>query len=78
MNINTWNQKTYQEYLTYLNSLANPKYQAFQSSLCQTKYPMLGINLPTLRRLAKQISKTNYEEYFTYVTDTYYEEVLKA
>ena len=76
MNINTWNQKTYQEYLTYLNSLANPKYQAFQSSLCQTKYPMLGINLPTLRRLAKQISKTNYEEYFTYVTDTYYEEVL--
>ena len=76
MNIQIWNQENYQHYLEYLKSLANVQYKEFQSKLCQTKYPMLGINLPTLRKIAKQISKTAYEDFLNLVTDTYYEEVL--
>ncbi len=76
MEIQVWNQKTYQEYLKYLNILADSKYREFQSSLCQTKYLMLGIKIPLLRNIAKQISKGDYEEFLNLVTDTYYEEVL--
>ncbi len=76
MNIQVWNPETYQDYLNYLISLANTKYKEFQSSLCQTKYSMLGIKIPTLRSIAKQISKSNYQEFLNLVTNTYYEEVL--
>lgn len=76
MNITIWNQENYQNYLNYLKSLSDLKYKNFQSSLCQTKYLMLGIKIPTLRNIAKQISKSNYEDFLKLVTNTYYEEVL--
>jgi 3-methyladenine DNA glycosylase AlkD len=37
---------------------------------------MLGIRLPILRKIARDISKTNIEEFLKLSNDTYYEEVM--
>lgn len=76
MNINIWNENTYQEYLEYLKGLGETKYKEFSLGLCTTKYEMLGIRLPILRNIAKKISKTNYIDFLKLCTDSYYEEVL--
>lgn len=72
----TWNKETYQIFLNDLISIGEEKYKEFHQKLCFTKYEILGIRLPILRKLAKQISKTNKEEFLKYNTSTYYEEVL--
>ena len=72
----TWTNKTYQEYLDYLISIKEEKYKEFHSKLCFTKYEILGIRLPIIRNISKQISKTNYQDFLKYTDSKYYEEVL--
>ena len=72
----TWNRETYQEYINYLISIKEDKYKEFHSKLCSTKYEILGIRLPTIRKIVKQISKTNYEEFLKLTNSKYYEEVM--
>lgn len=72
----TWTNKTYQEYIDYLLSIKEDKYKEFHSKLCFTKYEILGIRLPIIRNISKQISKTNYQEFLKYTNSKYYEEVL--
>lgn len=71
-----WNKKTYQEYINYLISIKEDKYKEFHSKLCFTKYEILGIRLPIIRKIAKEISKTNYEDFLKLTKSKYYEEVL--
>lgn len=71
-----WNKETYQEYINYLISIKEDKYKEFHSKLCFTKYEILGIRLPIIRKIAKQISKTNYEDFLKLTKSKYYEEVL--
>ena len=52
-----WNKETYQEYINYLISIKEDKYKEFHSKLCFTKYEILGIRLPIIRKIAKKISK---------------------
>jgi 3-methyladenine DNA glycosylase AlkD len=73
---NNWNKKNYKEFVDYLISIKEEKYKEFNSSLCVSKYEMLGIRLPILRKIAKDISKTNIEEFFKISNDKYYEEVM--
>lgn len=48
------------------------EYQQFTSKLCSSKYPILGVRLPTLRLLAKQITLNDlkklkyFEDYMLY------------
>ena len=72
----TWTNKTYQEYIDYLLSIKEDKYKEFHSKLCFTKYEILGIRLPIIRNISKQISKTNYQDFLKYTNSKYYEEVL--
>lgn len=72
----TWNNKTYQEYINYLISIKEEKYKQFHSKLCFTKYEILGIRLPIIRKIVKQISKTNYEDFLKLTKSNYYEEVM--
>ena len=51
-----WNKETYQEYINYLISIKEDKYKEFHSKLCFTKYEILGIRLPIIRKIAKEIS----------------------
>lgn len=71
-----WNKRTYQEFLKYLNDISEQNYKEFHSKLCFTKYEILGIRVPILRKIAKQISKTNYQEFLKLCSNTYYEEVF--
>ena len=71
-----WNKETYQKYINYLISIKEDKYKEFHSKLCFTKYEILGIRLPIIRKIAKQISKTNYEDFLKLTKTKYYEEVM--
>ena len=74
-NIN-WNKKTYKEYIDYLLSLSDEKYKEFHSKITDTKLNIIGIRVPTLRTIAKSISKSNVEDFFKLIGNTYYEEVF--
>lgn len=71
-----WNAKTYQEYIKYLESLKDQKYKDFQGKLIFTKYEMLGIRIPKLRNIAKQISKTDISSFLKLTQNKYYEEIM--
>ena len=71
----TWNKETYQEFITYLLSLQDIKYKEFHIGLVQnSKYEIIGIRLPVLRKIAKEI--TNCEEFLNITEDKYYEEIM--
>ena len=77
MEIKEWNGKSYNEFVEYLISLQDKKYKEFHSSLVlNSKYEMIGIRLPIMRDIAKQISKTDIEEFLSCVQNKYYEETM--
>lgn len=61
-----------------LFKLQDEKYRKFNENICKdTKYKLIGIRVPILRNLAKEISKKeNFEEYLNYEDIEYFEEVL--
>ena len=75
MLIKTWNKKEYQIYLNYLKEISEAEYKKFSTKLTETKYEILGIRVPKLRQIAKDIS-SNYREFLKYCGDKYFEEVF--
>lgn len=71
-----WNENTYFDFINYLKEISEEEYKNFHKKLCITKYEILGIRLPILRKLAKEISKTNYIEFFKLCKKKYYEEIM--
>jgi 3-methyladenine DNA glycosylase AlkD len=72
-----WNEENYKEFVEYLKTLADEKYKEFHSSLVlNSKYEMIGIRVPIMRNIAKQIAKTNIEDFLKCAKDKYYEEVM--
>lgn len=57
-----------------LFELQDKKYQEFHSNLCPNVDDIIGVRIPELRKLAKQISKENPREYLEKVPKEYYEE----
>lgn len=74
--IKSWNDETYQTYLEILKQKENLQYREFHSKLTTTKYPILGINVPECRKIAKTIIKTDIQDFLSQTKDLYYEEVL--
>ncbi len=73
----TWNEENYGKFIKYLISLQDINYKKFHSSLVlNSKYEMIGIRMTVMREIAKNISKSNIEEFLRYVQDKYYEEVM--
>lgn len=68
-----WNEKTYEEFSWYLKSLKDDKYREFSQGLCISKYEMLGIRIPILRKIAKQIKDISFLDV---VLNNYFEEVM--
>ena len=57
---NNWNKNTYQEFINYLISIKEDNYKNFHEGLVlNSKYQMLGIRLPIMRKISKEISKYN-------------------
>jgi len=52
------------------------EYQKFHSKLCPNIDHILGVRIPVLRKMAKELAKGDWETYLATAQDTYYEEVL--
>ncbi len=52
------------------------KYKEFNSKIISTKYPMIGVKTPILKRIAKEISKKDYKTFLKNKNTDYYETVL--
>lgn len=70
-----WNEEDYEKYIGYLKSLQDENYRKFHQSLTTTRYEILGLRVPMQRKIAKEISKGNIEEFLSFCKDRYYEEV---
>lgn len=71
-----WNKKSYDNFIKYLESIKDSKTKEFNERIIETKYEMLGIKMPVLRTIAKDISKTDFLEFIKICEDKYYEEVM--
>lgn len=72
-----WTAKDYDLFVEYLISIRDYKYKEFHSSLVlNSKYDMIGIRVPIMKKIAKEISNTNIENYLKCSKDTYYEEIM--
>ena len=72
----SWNRKTYHHFVFYLKSISEEQYKEFSKKITFTKYEMLGIRLPTLRKIAKEISNHDYHSYLKVCKPIYYEEIM--
>lgn len=52
------------------------KYKEFHSSLCPNVDKIIGVRVPELRKMAKEIAITNCSEFLKNAQDEYYEELL--
>ena len=52
------------------------EYQKFHSSLCPNVNGIIGVRIPILRKMAKQIAKENPEEFLNEVSIEFYEEKM--
>ena len=60
-----------------LLELQDEKYREFNKKLCpDTNLEILGIRIPILRNLAKELVKEDYRPYLDNIENTYFEEVL--
>jgi len=59
-----------------LRSLADEKYRTFTSQLLPGTDNILGVRLPQLRKLAREIAGGNWQEYINTADDEYFEEVM--
>ena len=75
--IEIWNKDNYSKFVEYLISLKDEKYKEFHSSLVlNSKYEMIGIRLPIMRDIAKEVAKTNIDDFLSLAQDKYYEEIM--
>lgn len=59
-----------------LQSLSEPEYRAFHSSLVPGEKNILGVRLPKLRTLAKELARQDWKEWFLAGKDSCYEETM--
>lgn len=70
-------KQDYKEFLNRLFSLQDLKYKEFHSSLVlNSKYEFIGIRLPMMRDIAKEIAKDDIKGFLNVAQDKYYEEVM--
>lgn len=78
MNNQNWSPENYGLFLEELKAQADEKYRAFNQKLIPNSKPMLGIRLPKLRALGKEIAKGDWRGYLQAAQNQtiYYEEVM--
>ena len=64
-----WNEQSYLEFVEYLKSLTDDKYKDFNDKITPgSGCPIMGIRVPELRRIAKEIAKGDGRGFLDYVT----------
>lgn len=56
--------------------LSDEKYKEFHSKLSPTGSNIIGVRMPLLRKLAKEIAKGDWREYLKTAENEYYEEIM--
>ncbi|MBU5333078.1 DNA alkylation repair protein [Anaerocolumna aminovalerica] len=59
-----------------LFNLADEKYRLFQMGLCPDTDGIIGVRLPVLRKLAKEIAKGDWRTYLKNGNNQYFEEIM--
>lgn len=74
---NNWNKESYKLFIQYLIDKQDAQYKEFHSGLVlNSKYEIIGIRLPILRQIAKEVARTNIEDFLRVAQNRYYEEVM--
>ncbi len=58
------------------NPFADPGYRAFSARLLPVGTPLLGVRLPALRRIARELSRGDWRAYLDGAADGSFEEIL--
>lgn len=71
----TWNETKYQDFLSYLDTLQDKKYQEFHSKIIISK-DLIGIKTNELKKIAKEIAKGDYQTFIKYNHSNLYEPIM--
>ena len=71
----SWNKEKYQEFLNYLGTLEDLKYKNFHKKII-TSDNLIGIRTTELKKIAKEISKNNYQEFISLNDSNLYEPIM--
>ena len=72
----TYTKETYQKFINDLYKNKDEKYQKFHSKLLKNEdITVIGIRTPVLKKLAKEISKNDYQSFIKQNTHQTYEEM---
>lgn len=72
----TWTTASYDEFLTELRQNTDSAYQQFNESLLASDLPTLGLRLPFLRKIARDIAKGDASAFLCVCGKTFHEERL--
>lgn len=75
-NLSNWSATDYQDLIKYLQANSEFKYQQFQKKLIPNTDNLLGVRMPMIKSIAKEIAKGNWQEFILQVEHTYYEETM--
>ncbi len=73
---NNWNKDNYKNFFKELAKFGDSNYLEFNKKIIFTKYQMLGIRIPDIRKVTKIISKSNFREFLNCKFSGLYEELL--
>ena len=74
---NIWNDKEYKKLLKELDKYKeNNEYIEFTSKIVNTNYKIIGIKTPNLKKIAKEVGKTDINSYLNISKDNTYEEIM--
>ena len=68
--------KSNEEIIKKLYELADEEYRKFHSGLCPNTNNIIGVRIPRLREIAKQIAKQQAQEFLEKIDDRYYETIM--
>ena len=74
-NLQTWDQEAYRRLQAHLKGLADPAYREFNRKIVPDT-EMLGVRMPALRGLAKEIAKGDWKGYLRQAGRGVHEEIL--
>lgn len=71
-----WAFSDYEGLIQYLKDIADDTYREFNQKLIPGAENMIGVRIPQLRAVAKEIARGNYKEYLQLCKQQTYEEIM--
>jgi len=69
-------KKEYKDIIDNLKSMADEKYKQFHQKLVPNVDNLIGVQVPKIKSLAKEIAKGDYKGFLSYNSTDYYEEIM--